>query len=393
MAHGGFGPPGSVTTTTAEIAERIRDAAAHGTRLRVIGRGHWLAANRPVQADATLPLDGYSGIVDYVPGDFTLTARAGTTLAEIARAARDQGQWLALDPLGSDEGSIGATVATASHGPHATGFGTPRDHLLGLEFVTGAGDVVRGGGRVVKNVAGFDLVRLSTGAWGTLGVITEVTVRLRALPAEQQTLALAVDEDAPILERLTSGLRGLVTAPLACELLSGVLAARIGLPERPVLAVHIGGNAESMRAQRDALAGLEAGAFAPADDALWTRLRAAGAGAAATWRLSYRPSRFAHTWIEGRESIAPFAGAWMHGSPLRGAVRYAVPTDAAEPGSPERLLRALTQPFDGVRIGETLPARAWSVLPSRAMDRLSRGVRTAFDPRGILNPGILGASE
>src|SRR5487761_2642006 len=108
MAHGGFGPPGSVTTTTAEIAERIRDAAAHGTRLRVIGRGHWLAANRPVQADATLPLDGYSGIVDYVPGDFTLTARAGTTLAEIARAARDQGQWLALDPLGSDEGSIGA---------------------------------------------------------------------------------------------------------------------------------------------------------------------------------------------------------------------------------------------------------------------------------------------
>jgi glycolate oxidase FAD binding subunit len=81
-------------------------------------------------------------------------------------------QWLALDAFGSPEGTLGATVATASAGPLAHAFGTPRDNVLGLEFVTGEGEVVRGGGRVVKNVAGFDLVRLLTGAWGTLGAIT-----------------------------------------------------------------------------------------------------------------------------------------------------------------------------------------------------------------------------
>ncbi len=393
MAHGGLGPAAPVTTTAAEIAERVREAAAHGTRLRIIGRGHWLAANRPVQADTMLPLDGCSGVVDYVPGDFTLTARSGTPLAEIARLAREQGQWLAIDPLGDDEGSIGATVATASSGPHATGFGTPRDQLLGLEFVTGAGGVVRGGGRVVKNVAGFDLVRMATGAWGTLGVITEVTVRLRALPPEQQSLVLAVEDDALTLSRLAAGLRGLATGPLACELVGAALAEWIGLPARPTLAVRIGGNAESMRAQRDALAALEAGAFAPADDALWTRLRAAGGRDDPSWRLSQRASQFANTWIEGRKAIAPFAGARMHGSPLRGVVRCAVPRDASWAASPERFLGALTRPFVGARIGETLPDYAWPVLPAAATDRLSRGMRAAFDPKHILNRGILGATE
>src|SRR5439155_9619738 len=102
------------------------------------------------------------GIVEYVPGDLTLTARAGTTLAEIRDATAAEQQWLALDPHGSDDGTIGATVATASAGPLATAFGTPRDLVLGVEFLTGGGALARGGGRVVKNVAGFDLVRLLT---------------------------------------------------------------------------------------------------------------------------------------------------------------------------------------------------------------------------------------
>ncbi len=391
MAHGPLGPAGSVTTTAAEIAERVRDAAARGTRLRIVGRGAWLAANRPVRADAELPVAGCHGVCEYVPGDFTLTARGGTPLAEIARLTRAQGQWLALDPYGDDQGSIGATVATASSGPHAVGFGAARDQLLGVEFVTGAGDVVRGGGRVVKNVAGFDLVRLATGAWGTLGVITEVTVRLRALPAQQETLVLPADDDAPALDRLGAGLRALAAAPLACELVSATMAGLIGLPARPALLVGIGGNAESMRAQRDALAGLRAGAFAPADDAIWTRLRAAGGALDPTWRLSRRPSRFARTWADAREALAPFAAARMHGSPLRGVVRCAVPADAVDAAHPEALGHAIARPFDGVRVGETLPPRVWPLLPSAAMDRLSRGVREAFDPRGILNAGIFGA--
>ncbi|OYV65412.1 MAG: hypothetical protein B7Z72_12300, partial [Gemmatimonadetes bacterium 21-71-4] len=264
-----------MTVTTRDIAALVRDAAATGTRLRVTARGTWPTANRPVTADALLSVTECTGIVDYVPGDLTLTARAGTPLADITRATRAHGQWLALDPYGGDAGSIGATVATASAGPHATAFGTPRDLLLGVEFVTGMGDIVRGGGRVVKNVAGFDLVRLTAGAWGTLGVITEVTVRLRALPDAHETLALGAADEPAAFDALATGLRGLATVPFACELVSGTLAARLGLPGAPTLLVRIAGNAESLRAQRDGLARLGAGAFRQVDDAVWPALRTA----------------------------------------------------------------------------------------------------------------------
>lgn len=372
-------------TATPEIAGRVRDAAARGIRLRVRGRGHWMAANRPVRADDTLSVRECTGIVAYVPGDFVMTARAGTPLAEIAGAAGAEGQWLPLDPHGGDDGSIGATVATASGGPLAAAFGAPRDHLLGIEFVTGEGDVVRGGGRVVKNVAGFDLVRLSTGAWGTLGIITEVTFRLRARPAEEETLALVTDEDAPALERLCAGLRALSTMPMACELVNGALAATLELPPAPTLVIRIGGNRELMRAQRDALAALDAGALRPVDDAVWRRLRLAEPEGHAAWRLSHRPSDFAATWRAAGQSLAAAGGRWMHGSVLRGVVRCGAPA-----GNVDRLTRALALPFDGARIGETLPASIWKSLPPAASDRLSHGVRAKFDPRGILNPGILG---
>ena len=165
------------------------DAAQRGAPLRIVGRGTWLDAGRPVRATETLSTRELSGITEYVPGDLTLTARAGTTLGEIREATAAHGQWLALDPSGSDDGTIGATIATASAGPLVTFFGAPRDLVLGVEFVTGAGVVARGGGRVVKNVAGFDLTRLLTGSWGTLGVITEVTVRLHARPEADESVA------------------------------------------------------------------------------------------------------------------------------------------------------------------------------------------------------------
>jgi len=378
-------------TTAAEIAGRVRDAAERGAPLRIRGRGHWMSANRPVQAAAELSLADCTGITEYVPGDLTLTARAGTPLAEIADATREHGQWLALDPFGGDDGSIGATVATASSGPLATGFGTPRDQLLGVEFVTGGGDVVRGGGRVVKNVAGFDLVRLNTGAWGTLGVLTEVTVRLRALPAARETLALPVADDERALQELCTALRGLAPAPFACELLSADLAAMAGLPPRATLLVRIGGNTQSVRAQRAALATLGGGTAPVVDDVVWHRVRTASTAGDATWRLSRGPSRVAATWTAGRDALAPFAGAWMHGSPLRGTVRCTVPAASWAAGPLDHLLHAVTHPFDGARIAETLPTHAWSVLPSPVMDRLSRGVRAAFDPHRVLNPGIMGA--
>ncbi len=179
---------------------------------------------------------------------------------------------------------------------------------------------------------------------------------------------------------------------MACELVNGELAARLDLPPAPTLLVRIGGNAESMRAQRAALASIGAGAFREIDGAAWPRLRRAASVDDAVWRMSRSPSSFAATWIAARDALAVAGGTWMHGSPLRGVVRCGAPGTTDGAADVERLMRALTTPFDGARIGEILPAHAWSSLPSATMDRLSRGVRAAFDPRGILNPGILGAS-
>jgi glycolate oxidase FAD binding subunit len=121
-----------------------------------------------------------TGIVEYTSGDLVITARAGTTLADLDTVLAEHGQWLPLDPEGGRDVTIGATVATCSYGPLAELYGTARDQVLGLTVVTGTGDIVRPGGRVVKNVAGFDLTRLMIGAWGTLGIITQVTLRVRA---------------------------------------------------------------------------------------------------------------------------------------------------------------------------------------------------------------------
>lgn len=162
------------------VAELVRDAASAGDAVRIVGAGTWLDAGHAVHAKRTLSMADDRGIVAYSPGDLTITVRAGTTLAEIADALRAHDQWLALDPDGGDRVTIGATVATGSYGPAAVLYGSVRDQLLGMTVVTGRGEIVRPGGRVVKNVAGFDLTRLMTGAWGSLGVITEVTLRVRS---------------------------------------------------------------------------------------------------------------------------------------------------------------------------------------------------------------------
>src|SRR5690242_19679969 len=194
------------------LRDRVRDAADRRVLLRVAGRGTWLNAGRPVAASEAISTRELTGITEYVPGDLTLTARAGTTLEEIQQATTVHDQWLAVDPHGSDEGTLGATIATASSGPLATAFGTPRDLTLGLEFVTGDGIVVRGGGRVVKNVAGFDLTRLVTGSWGTLGVITEATVRLHARPQADESIMLTLGDDSGVA-RTRELLRRLPSTP------------------------------------------------------------------------------------------------------------------------------------------------------------------------------------
>jgi glycolate oxidase FAD binding subunit len=379
VAHGAGGAADGVTSVAsgaAAIQEQIRDAIAGGYALRVCGGERWLDAGRPVDVYRKLSTRDLTGIVSYVPGDLTLTARAGTTLAELRDATAANKQWLALDPYGDDAGTIGATVVTASAGPLASSFGTPRDLVLGVEFVSGLGAVVRGGGRVVKNVAGFDLTRLMIGSWGTLGVVTEVTVRLHARPETDITIAIPIDDAEVAAVRAL--LRRLPFTPYACELLNDTLASRLLGGASSVVVFRLGGNTEAVAAQRRALA--ELGTSADVDPSFWTRLRADDRDAIVV-RWSTLPARIAEPW----NRLSQVRGVELHASPVRGIVRAMSP-NAAENGA------ALISPPAGITvIGERLPASLWTRLPAKN-DRLQSRTKAAFDPSNVLNPGILGVS-
>ncbi|MEX2179793.1 MAG: FAD-binding protein [Gemmatimonadaceae bacterium] len=369
------------------IVERIREAAAERRPLRVTSAGTWLSAGHPVDAGDTLSLADHAGIVEYVPGDLTLTARAGTTLSEITAATGANDQWLPLDPWGGDDGTLGATLATATAGPHAHSMGLPRDVVLGVEFVTGTAQVVRAGGRVVKNVAGFDLTRLITGSWGTLGVIVEATVRLRARPQQTRTLVIPAQTTRADLSALAMQLRALPFTPLASELVNARLAAHLELGAHACLLVRVGGNAHSVSAQLDRLR--ELGVPTDASETVWNTLRTAERGAVASWRWSNLPSEFGETWTAADVATRPLeggGGAFIHGNPARGVVRVAVMQPKA---TPAKLAQAASD-FHGTIAIEQLPPAAWSLLPpSSRRSGLSRAIREKFDPAGVLNPGIM----
>jgi glycolate oxidase FAD binding subunit len=210
-----------------------------------------------------------TGVVAYVPSDLTLTVRAGTTLAELDAITGEHRQWCPLLAWGDDSGTVGATFATATTGPCSGTLGRPRDLALGVEFVDGTGTVIRGGGRVVKNVAGFDLTRLMVGAFGTLGALTEVTVRLRARPPVDATWLVRPKESVSAAGFAHAARRGEI-APYACEPIDGEIATHLGVAANSVL-VRMGGNAALVDAVRALLA--RDGSVTDADPALWTRLR------------------------------------------------------------------------------------------------------------------------
>lgn len=376
--------------STERVASAIRDRVAANRPLRISGRGSWLDAGRPVRADTALSLAEDSGVVSYVPGDLTLTVRAGTTLSEISDITGERDQWLPLDPYGSPDGTIGATLATASAGPLASSFGTPRDMLLGLEFVNGRGETVRAGGKVVKNVAGFDLSRLLTGSWGTLGVITEATLRLYARP--QVDRSFVIELGGPD-KQIASIVRAIVTSPLApyaLLLLNASAARSIGLGEKPVCLIRFGGNDAVVRAQVNALAQLARPQELETE--IWLGVRQLDGNAHSTIRISNLPQRVVAHAARMLHDDIPFIR--MSIDPRRGIIRIVVDSD----GTGE-----LQNPPDDVQLGidtgaessevicEKLPPDVWAqASPSVVADGLSRGIKNAYDPHNVLNPGILG---
>ena len=173
-----------------EIALILERASREGWRVLPSGAGSWLHGGGAPEVDIVLSTRRLRAIEIYEPADLTFTAGAGLLFGDLQEAARANGQWLPLDPPGAEKGSLGGLVSTGVSGPLRHAYGSPRDHILGLTMVAGDGRVLRWGGRVVKNVAGFDVTRLSIGSWGALGVITSISARLFPLPEEDRTLLL-----------------------------------------------------------------------------------------------------------------------------------------------------------------------------------------------------------
>ncbi|MCB2094630.1 MAG: FAD-binding protein [Rhodobacteraceae bacterium] len=366
-----------------ELAEMIREANGP---LRIVGGGT-RPVGRPLDC-APLDVSSLAGITLHEPGALTLVAKAGTPLAEVTTALAAQGQRLAFEPsdwrelLGtSGEPTIGGMVAANISGPRRVQVGACRDALLGVRFVDGTGTVVKNGGRVMKNVTGYDLVKLMAGSWGTLGVLTEVALKVLPAPEAAATLVYSgvgwADASQIFAKALKSPyeITGAARLPEMGKLPSRALIRLEGLAGS--VEYRAGKLAETLqgRAPERILRGAE-------NDRAWACVRdlEAFAGAAEdVWRISVRPTDMMG--IVGRLSGARIQLDWG------GGLVWA--------GVPEGIdLRAGISPFSGhatlIRGSEETRAKIASFHPESApVAALSAGIRARFDPKGILNPGLM----
>jgi glycolate oxidase FAD binding subunit len=203
-----------------ELSEMLKFAARERLSVIPAGAGTWLEmGNNPVRAHLAVSTSRLNRVVEYEPADLTATLEAGVTLAEFNRAAAEHRQFIPLDPFGDERATIGAIVSTASSGPLRAACGTPRDWVIGMRVVHPDGRVTKAGGKVVKNVAGYDLCKLYTGSFGTLGIVGEISFKLRALPPGDRTLVFHGNGAAPLAE-LAARLWASDVEPTAMELLS-----------------------------------------------------------------------------------------------------------------------------------------------------------------------------
>ena len=359
-----------------ELAETIRAASAP---FRIEGGG-----TRPVGltgAETVLSTRGLGGITLYEPGALTIVAQAGTPVAEIEAALSAENQRLAFEPmdhralLGTEgEPTIGGIVAANVSGPRRVSVGACRDFALGVRFVDGAGNVVKNGGRVMKNVTGYDLVKLMCGAHGTLGVLTEVSLKVLPRPDTAATLSFT----------------GLSTADAVA-----LMSAALGSPFEVTGAAHLPGEATLLRVEgfeasvryragrlRDALTRF--GAAEIGDDIDWSAIgnvAALAGGIEDVWRISVKPSD------------APLVADRLPEARLRldwgGGLIWA----AVEPGTDLRAKMAGLPGHATLVRGDVETKRRLGVFHPEppALADLARGLRARFDPKGLLNPGLMAA--
>jgi glycolate oxidase FAD binding subunit len=389
----------SAPADEAGVAAAVASATAAREPLAIEGRGTKRALLRPVQAARTLSTRNLTGITLYRPTELVISARAGTPLPEIEAALAEGGQMLAPEPpdtraiFGGDvPATIGGIVAANLSGPRRITVGAMRDHLLGIRFVNGAGEVVRSGGRVLKNVTGLDLCKLLAGSHGTLGVLTEVTLKVLPRAETSATLAIRVPDIAAGVRALSAGLGSPygVTGAALLPAGHGSLAGPVALLRIEDFATSVGyrtGKLAAELAPHGKARLLEAAESA----ALWTAIRdATPLGAAegeAVWRVSVRPSAApavvaAATALGGR-CLLDWGGGlvWIAGPATEAAHAAVVAAATAARGT-----------FTLFRAPEPLRA-AVAVLPEEPAPLVAIGarVKAALDPAGVFNPGRMRA--
>lgn len=375
-------------TTEQDMAEALAGAAAP---FRVRGGGT-RDIGRPVAGE---PLEvAIAGVELYEPGALTLVARAGTPLAEIEAMLAGEGQRLAFEPMDhrpllgtTGEPTIGGVVAANVSGPRRIQAGAARDFTLGARFVDGTGRVIKNGGRVMKNVTGYDLVKLMAGSWGTLGVLTEVSLKVQAMPETEATLigrGLSLADGVAALARALGSPYD-VSGAAHLDLDGGVTMVRVEGLEGMV----------DYRTKALQKAGFEGWEILRGDAsaALWRDLRDVApfaGGAAPVWRISLKPSdapalsaALAAAGVAHR-GVYDWGGglAWLELAEVGEDAGAAAVRGALAPlGGHATLVRAPADVRAKVDVFEPQPA---------PLAAISRNLKQKFDPRGILNPGLMG---
>jgi glycolate oxidase FAD binding subunit len=389
-------------TDAEQVAKIVSQAASSGTTLDLRGGGSKVAYGRPMKTDAILDVSALSGISLYEPEELVITMGAATPMSEIQAALAEADQHLAFEPpdydhvLGRTGGgaTIGGVIACNLSGPRRITGGAARDHVLGIAAISGRGDAFKSGGRVVKNVTGYDLSKLMAGSMGTLGVMTEVTLKTLPRPKETRTVViLGVDAETGLkaLEQTAGSQAEATGLAFLPKLQSARSAVSVVSAADSVTAMRLEGAGTSVADRAAALAAQHIDAdvqILEHEDSLslWAEIRDAKLmpPSGALWRLSLPPASAAQ--VTARigatcdvECLFDWAG---------GLIWVAVEDDDPCDGPVRDALDGFSGHATLVRASEdlrrTIPV--FHPQPGPLAD-LSARIKEAFDPQGVLNPG------
>jgi glycolate oxidase FAD binding subunit len=391
-----------------EVEDAVRWALGNDKALELAGQGTKRAIGRPSQTDLTLDLSGLTGVTLYEPAELVLSARAGTPIAEIEALLDNNKQELAFEPMdfgpllggNANGGTLGGAIAANLSGPRRIKAGAARDHFLGVTAITGRGETIKSGGRVVKNVTGYDLCKLLAGSWGTLAAMTDVTVKVLPKAETEATVLVTGLKDARACAAMAAAMGSSSDVSGAAHLPDHVASWFDGLPKTEASTVlRLEGFAPSVEHRKAALA-KHLKSFGPVSlidekesRALWRSIRnvqpfaAEAARSRPLWRISVAPG-------QGHEIAAAITPAAQMFYDWAGGLIWVAMPFAAEPDA--AAIRGATAALGGhatlVRAPTAVRAAMDVFAPEEpALHALTRRVKESFDPKAVLNPGRMWA--